>query len=110
MSYDIRMCKLVSGETIVAKYDKDKKQLVEPAILQVIPAQQTVQMMLVPFGYPFESDFAGHIDEAHVIYMYAKCPEDLKDKYLEAVSNLTLSSGGIDLGKAASAGGLLRGK
>ena len=110
MSYDIRMCKLVSGETIVGKYDKDQKQIKDPAILQVIPSQQTVQMMLVPFGYPFESEFAGHIDETHVIYMYAKCPEDLKDKYLEAVSNLTLSSGGIDLDKAASASGLLRGK
>lgn len=110
MSYDIRMCKLVSGETILGKYDGAQKRLSDPAILQVIPTQDNVQMMLMPFGYPFESEFTGHINEAHVIYMYEKCPEDLKTKYLEAVSNLTLSSGGVDLDKAASVSNLLRGK
>jgi len=95
MAYDIRMVKLVSGETVLGKYDAAASAINDPAILQTVPTQQGVQMMLMPYGYPFDNEFAGSIGFSHVIYEYKACPEELKTKYMEACSNLTLSSGGL---------------
>lgn len=95
MAYDIRLVKLVTGEMIIGKYDANKNALTEVAVLQTVPTQQGVQMMLLPYGYPFDQDFDGDIDYKHVLYAYKKYPNDLNDKYLEAISNLSLSSGGL---------------
>ncbi len=97
MSYDIRLVKMVTGETVIGKFNEDKIE--EPAIIQTVPAQQGVQIMLLPYGYPFDQEMGGELSMQHVIFEYKKCPEDLKTKYLEATSNITLSSGGLgDLG------------
>lgn len=95
MAYDIRMVKLVTGETALGKYDATAKVINDPAVLQTVPTQQGVQMMLMPFGYPFDNEFTGSIAFANVIYEYKSCPEELKTKYMEACSNLTLSAGGL---------------
>lgn len=95
MAYDIRMVKLVTGETALGKYDAQNSCLNDPAVLQTVPTQQGVQMMLMPFGYPFDNEFTGSVSYNHVLYEYQKCPEELKTKYMEASSNLTLSSGGL---------------
>ena len=114
--YDIRLVKLVSGEMVLGEFDKAANAIKSPAALQSMPTQQGVQMMIMPYGYPFEQDFAGSISYAHVIFTFDKCPEELKTKYLEARSNLTLSSGGLgsmdlkNTGPGASAAGLIRGK
>ena len=117
MAYDIRMVKLVSGEIALGKYDSETDSLKDPATLQTIPTQQGVQMMLMPFGYPFDSEFAGSISFSHVIFTFRTLPEDLKTKYMEACSNISLSSGGLgglNLKNPPSAGAgvssLLRGK
>ena len=95
MAYDIRMVKLVTGETTIGKYDAQATALTDPAVLQTVPTQQGVQMMLMPFGYPFDNEFTGSVSYTHVLYEYKNCPEELKTKYMEATSNLTLSSGGL---------------
>ena len=105
MAYDICMVKLITGEMVIGKNDKDAGTIQDPAILQTIPTQQGVQMMLMPYGYPFENEFTGSVSFSHVIYTYQKFPEELKTKYMEAISNLTLSSGGLDL-KAPGGGDL----
>ena len=116
MAYDIRMVKLVSGETALGKYNKETNSIDDPAVLQTIPTQQGVQMMLMPFGYPFDTEFAGSISFSHVIFTFKNITEDLKTKYLEACSNLRLSSGGLGglnlKGESAQAGAssLLLGK
>ncbi len=116
MAYDIRMVKIVSGEIALGKYDEATKSIKDPGVLQTVPSQQGVQMMLMPFGYPFDNDFSGTIEPAHIIYTYKNCPEELKTKYMEACSNLTLSSGGLNSATlkgdaaAAKASGLLLGK
>ncbi|WP_027188713.1 hypothetical protein [Desulfovibrio cuneatus] len=108
MAYDVTMVKLVTGETVIGKADAATGGLKDPAVLQTIPTQQGVQMMLMPYGYPFDADFCGTIDGKHVLYTYKSCPADLQTKYMEACSNLTLSSGGLgglDLkGESAAAG------
>ena len=116
MSYDIRLVKLTSGEMVLGEYDKTADAIKNPAALQTVPTQQGVQMMIMPYGYPFEQDFSGSISCAHAIFTFEKCPEELKTKYLEARSNLTLSSGGLgglnlkNPGPGASPTGLIRGK
>ncbi len=112
MGYDIRMARLVSGESIIGKYNAEKQQIDDPAVLQTVQAQQGVQVMMLPFGYPFDNQYGGSISERHIVYYYQKCPEEMQTKYLEATSSLTLSSGGlgnVDLTKAP-VGGLIRGK
>lgn len=117
MSYDMKLVKIVTGEMVIGKFDAENNVLKDVAILQTIPTQQGVQMVLVPYGYPFDQDFSGEISMKHVLYTYKKYPEELNTKYLEASSNLTLSSGGLgglDL-KNPQAGspefsGLIRGK
>jgi hypothetical protein len=95
MAYDIRLVKIITGEMIIGKYDAGKNALIDVAVLQTIPTQQGVQMMLLPYGYPFDQDFCGEISYTHVLYTYKKYPEDLNTKYMEAISNLTLSTGGL---------------
>ncbi|MBU1042087.1 MAG: hypothetical protein KKF77_13395 [Proteobacteria bacterium] len=94
MPYDIRLVKLINGETVIGKWSADGKTISDPAVIQTVPSQQGVQMMLLPFGYPFEHEITGELSTAHVLYEYKKLPEELKTKYLEASSNLTLSAPG----------------
>ncbi len=110
MAYDIRLVKLVTGELVIGKYNAEQDALEDAAILQIVPAQQGVQMMMLPYGYPFEQDFSGRIEGKHFLYPYKKLPDGLETKYLEATSNLTLSGmEGMNLkGTAPLAGGIIR--
>ncbi|MBU1249313.1 MAG: hypothetical protein KKB70_11480 [Proteobacteria bacterium] len=92
MAYDIRMVKLISGDLVIGKWSEDGTKITDPAIIQTVPSQQGVQMMLLPFGYPFEQDMGGEVETRHVIYEYKSFPDELSTKYLEACSNLTLST------------------
>lgn len=104
MSYTIRMVKLVTGELILGKFDPEKNILNDVALLQVIPTQQGIQMMMLPYGYPFEQEFSGSIELKQFIYEYKKIPDDLETKYLEACTNLTLSTNGVTLSGTAPSG------
>lgn len=95
MAYDIRLVKLIDGEMVIGKFIAEKNALTEVAILQTIPTQQSVQMIILPFGYPFDQDFDGEISMDKVLFTYKACPEDIQTKYLEATSNLTLATGGL---------------
>jgi len=99
------MVKLITGETAIGKHDAQQNTLNDPAILQTIPTQQSVQMMLMPFGYPFDNEFTGNVSYTHVLYEYKNCPEELKTKYMEATSNLTLSSSGLGTALNLKGGG-----
>ncbi|MBA4356110.1 MAG: hypothetical protein Q7U56_14170 [Humidesulfovibrio sp.] len=94
MAYDIRLVKLINGESVIGKWSDDGQTITDPAVIQTVPSQQGVQMMLLPFGYPFENEITGEISTAHVLYEYKKAPEELKTKYLEASSKLTLIAPG----------------
>ncbi|HCF04833.1 MAG: hypothetical protein JG774_1615 [Desulfomicrobiaceae bacterium] len=99
MAYDIRLVKLVGGDMVLGKWNAEREVLQDPAVLQTLPtAQGGVQMLLLPFGYPFDTEIEGEIDGRHIIYHYKSVPEELKTKYLEASSNLTLATpGSLDL-------------
>lgn len=93
MAYDIRLVKLVTGELTIGKYDAQKDCLTEVAAIQSIPTQQGVQMVMLPYGYPFESDFTGTVEGKHFLYRYTSTPKELQDKYIEACTNLTVAGG-----------------
>lgn len=95
MAYDVKLFKLINGDMVIGKWDEANNKINDPAVLQTVPSQQGVQMMILPFGYPFDNEIEGEIDGRHIIYTYKNCPEDISTKYLEASSNLTLSSGGL---------------
>ncbi len=96
MAYDIRLVKIVTGELIIGKYDAEANALTDVAIMQTVPTQQGVQLMMLPYGYPFDQEFNGRIDGKHFLFEYSHTPQEVQDKYLEACSNLSLSSGGLN--------------
>ena len=93
MAYDIRMVKLVTGEIVIGKFDAEKDVITDAAILQSVPTQQGVQMVMLPYGYPFEPEFSGTIEGKHFMYRYGSTPEELQNKYIEAATNLTMAGG-----------------
>jgi len=106
MEYDIRLVKLVTGEMIVGKNNDETGNLDDPATIQAMPTQTGTSMVLLPYGYPFDQEMHGSIAKEHVLFEYKACPEEVKTKYLEAVTNISMSSGGLDLsGGASGAGG-----
>lgn len=97
MPYDIRLAKIVGGEMVIGKYNEEEKALTDVAVLQTLPSEQGVQILLLPYGYPFDQAFDAKISYDHVLYQYKNCPGDIKDRYLEATSNITLSTGNLGL-------------
>ena len=97
MSHDIRLFKLVTGETVIAKWAADASKITAVAVLQNGPAQQGngMQLVILPYGYPFETAFIAEIDTTHIIFQHPVIPEELKMKYLEIVTNITLSPNGV---------------
>ena len=93
MAYDIRLIKLVTGELVIGKYNSDQDRLDEVAAIQSIPTQQGVQMMMLPYGYPFESGFSASLEGKFFLYRYTDAPKELQDKYIEACTNLTVAGG-----------------
>lgn len=111
MSYDIRFVRLVTGETVIGEYSEEKKALKDVAIVQVVPAGNSMQIMILPYGFPYEEEVGGEISEVHIIYTFEKTPEDLKNKYLETRSSIKIASagdlGGLGGGPRGGAGGLI---
>ena len=104
----ICMVKLVSGELVLGKFDPEADQLEDIATIQIAPTQQGPQMMMLPYGYPFEPEFSGKISARFFMFEYPNVPEDLEIKYHEACTNLTLSSGGGNSGLVTGGSGLIR--
>lgn len=93
MTQDIRLVKLINGDMVLGKLDETNGKILNPATVQMMPTQQGgVQMAILPFGYPFDNEIEGEISTEHILYQYKNVPDDLKNKYLEASSNLTISS------------------
>ncbi|MDR1777659.1 MAG: hypothetical protein LBR31_07525 [Desulfovibrio sp.] len=107
MAYDIRLMKLVTGELVIGKYDEGKDCLNDVASLQTVPTQQGVQMMILPYGYPFEPNFSGTLESSAFLYRYKDTPKELQDKYIEAATNLTVAGGlgKLQFGAAPGVGG-----
>lgn len=111
MAYDIRLVKLTNGEMVIGKYAEEdgERLLKDVAVLQTVPTQQGVQMMLLPFGYPFDNEIDAVIEYRHVLYQYKKVPADLEKKYIEAASGLAMAGAGDLAGLRGATGGAAQG-
>ena len=107
MAYDIRLVKIVTGELVIGKYDAEAHALNDVVIMQTVPTQQGVQLMMLPYGYPFDRDCNGRIEGKHFLYEYKHTPQDVQDKYIEACSNITMASGGLNPNPGNGGSGLI---
>ena len=105
-AYDIRMVKLVSGEIVLGKYDAEKDVLSGVVQLQNVPTQQGMQMLLTPYGFPFENTFDAEIEGRFILYRFKDTAKELQDKYIEVTTNLSVSSnlGKIQFGGSTQSG------
>ena len=88
----IKFVKLVTGDTVIGTYNAEKNGLEDVAQIQVIPGSAGIQIAILPYGFPFEEKITGFISMDKVVYEYSKVPEDLENKYIEAKSNIKISS------------------
>jgi len=92
MAYEnIKFVKLVTGDSVIGEYDEEKSKIRNVALIQAIPSGSSMQVAVLPFGFPFEDEIGGEIDSKDIMYEYSSIPEELKNKYLEAKSNIKIS-------------------
>jgi len=84
MAQDMRLVKLISGELVLGKYDKEAGALTNAASLQVTIKPQGMQIMMLPYGYPFQHGFTASIDEKYIMFTYETLPENIEAKYHDA--------------------------
>ncbi len=90
---EVKFAKLVTGETVMGIYNDNTNYLEGVALIQMMPsADGAIQMAIVPYGFPFEEKISGKISADNILYEFEHVPEDLKSKYLQAKSNITISS------------------
>ncbi len=95
MAEDIRLFKLVTGEVVIGNYDANTDSVGEVAQLQSVPLKQGgVQLMIIPYGVPFENVLCGTIEGRNILYRYQETPQEIKEKYFEVRTNIA-SHGGM---------------
>ncbi len=106
-AFDISMVKLVSGEVVLGRYDAEKDMLTGVVHLQNVPTQQGMQMLLAPYGFPFENTYDAAIEGRFIMYRFKETAKELEDKYIEVTTNLSVSShlGKLKFGPTSPAGG-----
>jgi len=101
---DIIFAKLVTGDMVLA--EKGDDCLKNICIVQAMPTQQgSMQIAIVPYGFPFEDEVGGEISMSHVLYQFKDVPAELADKYVETKSNIKRASNLGGLGGGNPAGG-----
>jgi hypothetical protein len=76
-------------------------------VVQAVPVGGSgIQIAILPFGFPYEEEIGGEIGWDKVMYVYNEFPEDLKNKYIEAKTNIRIAGGmgGLGGGSPKSSG------
>jgi hypothetical protein len=108
MQLDIKLVKLVSGDVVMGQYDPNERMLKDLVMVQTVPvASGGIQVVLLPFGFPYDDNVGGKLDEKYVMYEYAKVPEELSNKYLETKSNIRIASSLSGLDKKNGGSGII---
>ncbi|PLX67510.1 MAG: hypothetical protein C0603_08950 [Denitrovibrio sp.] len=96
MAENIVFAKLVTGEMVLAEKDEASDKLINICLVQVMPTQTgSMQIAIVPYGFPFEEEVRGEINMANVLFEFKEVPGDLSDKYIETKTNIKMASGGM---------------
>lgn len=99
MSDNIVFAKLVTGEMVLAEKSADGESIENICLVQVVPAASgSMQIAIVPYGFPFEEDVRGEISMSNVLFQFKEVPGDLADKYIETKSNIKIASNMSGLG------------
>ncbi len=89
---NIKFVKLVTGEMIIGTYNQEQEKLEDIALIQVVPASSGIQIAIVPYGFPFDEKIRGSVSMDKVVYEFDSVPSDLESKYIQAKSNITIST------------------
>lgn len=94
---DIKLAKIVSGDFVIGVDDQKKGGIDEAALVQIVPsATGSLSIALLPLGFPFEEEITGFVSNDKILYVIQKVPEELKNKYTEAKTNIRIASGAND--------------
>ncbi|MCD8553975.1 hypothetical protein [Seleniivibrio sp.] len=105
---NIMFAKLVSGETIIGIKDEEAGVCKDVVLVQAMPTHTgSLQIAIVPFGFPFEDEVRGSIRLDHVVYEYKDTPADLANKYVETKSNIKIAGNLGGFGGGSSDSGLI---
>jgi len=99
MSDNMVFAKLVTGEMVLAEKSESGESIKNICLVQVMPTQSgSMQIAIVPYGFPFEEEVRGEISNANVLFTFKNVPGDLADKYVETKSNIMRASNMNGLG------------
>lgn len=108
MVENIMFAKLVSGETIIGIKDEAAGVCKDVVLVQAMPTHTgSLQIAIVPFGFPFEDEVRGSVRLDHVVYEYKETPADLANKYVETKSNIRIAGNLGGLGGKSDSGLIL---
>lgn len=94
---DIKLAKIVSGDFVIGIDDQKKGGIDEVALVQIVPSSTgSISIALLPLGFPFEEEISGFLANDKILYVVQKIPEELKNKYTEAKTNIRIASGSKD--------------
>lgn len=92
---EIRLAKTITGDIVIGTDDAERNGIRDVAAVQMVPsASGSISIALLPFGFPFEDEIGGFLSNDKLIYEISKIPEELKNKYTEAKSNIRIAQTG----------------
>lgn len=90
---EVKLAKIINGDFVIGLDDTVKGGIDEAALVQIVPsATSSLSIALLPLGFPFEEDIVGFIPNDKILHVVEKVPEELKNKYTEAKSNIRIAS------------------
>lgn len=94
---EVKLAKIINGDFIIGLDDKEKGGISEAALVQIVPsASGSLSIALLPMGFPFEEEITGFVSDDKILHTVKKVPEELKNKYTEAKSNIRIASSSGD--------------
>ncbi|MBQ3033566.1 MAG: hypothetical protein IJD28_04225 [Deferribacterales bacterium] len=89
---EIRLAKTLSGDMVIGVDSPEKNGIKDVAAVQLVPSSTgNISIAILPFGFPFEDEIGGFLANDKLLYEINKIPEELKNKYTEAKSNIRIA-------------------
>lgn len=97
---EVRLAKTIAGDTVIGIDAPEKNGIKDVASVQLVPSSTgNISIAILPFGFPFEDEIEGFLANDKLLYEINKIPEELKNKYTEAKSNIRIAKSNSSDGK-----------